>query len=238
MRNVRGIAPKLNNQREIPLRQISAMCASWVLAVALSLASGGASASGTGISLILERTGQSVEIFTNLRAKDLRAIFGVDALGLTGADGRVSYGALRTAGTFDFGDTVVRDVTVSQGDQELLLEAMSIMVHPLDNELPFETPIDGAIAMSVCTVPDPLEPPDIADLDLYGGFITYPPSGYGALTITFPNMIPMEMELLTYSDGAFVERTYLELPANAVVHLPAVAARDAQRSVLQRLFAW
>lgn len=187
------------------------------------------------LRLVVNRLDDSVEIYAALRADAMPNILQADPAGLAAPDGRVYYGELRTSGTFEFGDTMVDRVGFSAGGLATEIEAMSVMVHPEANFLPFETPIDGVIAMSVCTVPDPEVPPQISELRLYSGFIAYPVNGFDALSLDLPHDKTIEVELVSFVDGVEDTReTQLLAPGD-----PMVFEQSARASWAERLgLAW
>ena len=174
------------------------------------------------LRIIVDRRKSSIEVFTYKSADSLLPMFGADPNGLAAADGRVYFGELRETGTFDFGDTIVAKVGFTVDGAPVTLEAMSVMVHPIDNGLPFETPLDGNIAMSVCNVEDPVVPPTMADLSLYGGFIAYPVDGHGDVTMRLPNTEPLSIDLITFAQGKKQTQERLTVPASAEIPLPPV----------------
>lgn len=153
------------------------------------------------VRLLVNRLDDSVEIYATLNADALPSILQADPAGLAAEDGRVYFGDFRRSGTFDFGDKMIADVGFRVDGADTQLEAMSVMVHPVTNVLPFESPIDGVIAMSVCTVPDPATPPEIGALRLYSGMVAYPTDGFGALSLVLPHDREIQVELISFVDG-------------------------------------
>ncbi|MEM7520663.1 MAG: hypothetical protein AAF307_06455 [Pseudomonadota bacterium] len=153
------------------------------------------------LRLIVNRMSDSVEIYAAIVASDLPTILQADPSGLAAEDGRVYFGELRQFGTFDFGDEMISQIALTVDGAPTQLEAMSVMVHPETNVLPFETPVDGVIAMSVCTVDDPSVPPEINALRLYSGIIAYPVDGLAALSLSLPNQEAIEVEMVSYVEG-------------------------------------
>ncbi|MEL6700973.1 MAG: hypothetical protein AAFO58_04740, partial [Pseudomonadota bacterium] len=155
----------------------------------------------TDLSLIIDRRETSIEVFARIPAAILRPVFATDPAGLAGPDGRVWFGALRETGTFDFGDAMISEVAFKADGAKAPFEAMSVMVHPADNTLSFDDPIDGNIAMSVCGVADPVIPPTIDELTLYAGFISYPVTADAALTLDLPNTRPVHVAVRQFMEG-------------------------------------
>jgi len=206
----------------------------------LSLAAGlilvaNAALAGPDLRLIVDRSAKAIEIFAGIEAQDLPDLLAADPTGLAAADGRVYFGALRETGTFDFGDEMISDVVFEVGGQATQLEAMSVMVHPQTNILPYATPIDGAIAMAVCGVPDPDEPPAIDTLKLYSGFIAYPTDGREALSLTLPNARPIEVSVINYVNGQEVGRDTVTLNPGEPLQLAANEGAWSARAWLTSL---
>ncbi|WP_147127687.1 hypothetical protein [Shimia ponticola] len=190
------------------------------------------------IDVLVDRRPQSIELFMRFPARNTETIFGITPDALAASDGRVYFGALRETGTFDFGDAMIAGTRLSLGGEEQPLEAMSVMVHPADNALPFETPLDGNIAMAVCTVPDPVVPPALTDLVLYTGFISYPATGAGEIKLSMPNTVPLELAVSVFEDGRLVQRHSVDADKNSDILIVAEGALAEENWLgrLQRLF--
>ncbi len=111
----------------------------------------------SGLEMIVDRGDGHVSVFLSMPAPAAVDLFGLPPAALVGADGTVPFDALRL-GTFDIGDTLWTDVRATIDGVPATFEAMSLMVHPKDSRAPFDTPLDGIIAIGVCTVPDPNAP--------------------------------------------------------------------------------
>lgn len=189
------------------------------LALLLSLAPSALLAAD--LEMIVDRKADSVEIFFSLAAGDLDAVFDTDPAGLAADDGRIYFGALRETGTFDFGDLMVADARLTLGGTAQPLEAMSVMVHP-DSDLPYRDPVDGWVAMSVCGVPDPVEPPKPQDLHLYAGFIAYPGQGMAAFDLTLPHQVTLDLTVKEFHEGDLLsEAAYTLTPGQPITLDPA-----------------
>lgn len=107
--------------------------------------------------MIIDRNKDAIEVFVSLAATDIPAVFGNAADFIARPGEVVAYEALRE-GTWDQGDAMIAGAQMRVGNDAVALEAMSLMVHPKDSRAPFDTPLDGIIAIGVCTVPDPNAP--------------------------------------------------------------------------------
>lgn len=207
------------------------------LVVLAALISPPALADDSVVRLIVNRMSDSVEIFAELKADALPDVLQADPSGLAAPDGRVYFGELRSTGTFEFGDQMISKVGFEVGGRSQRLEAMSVMVHPKTNILPFETPVDGVIAMSVCTVPDPVEPPQIEDLRIYSGLIAYPVDGTQSVSLTLPLAEAIDVELVTYVEGRRGETARLSLAPGDSIDLAAAETGWMARLGLSSLWS-
>ena len=177
-----------------------------------------AAAAGPDLRLVIDRQETSIEVFAALDADDSHGIFGTDASGLAAEDGRIYYGAFRKTGTYDFASDLISGVSMTVDGKTAELDAMSVMVHPDDLILPFVTPFDAVLAMSVCNVNDPDSPPTLDSLRLYSGFVAYPVEGWEAFSLNLPATVPLEIEVTTYVDSANPQSTtYSVMPGEALV---------------------
>ena len=53
------------------------------------------------------------------------------------------------------------------------MQAMSLMVHPADQPVPFRTSLDAVLAVSICSVADPPADLELSDAWMFAGYITY-----------------------------------------------------------------
>lgn len=137
------------------------------------------------IELIVDRGTRGIEIFLGMPARTAITRFGLDPALLTGMGGAVNFADF-SGGTWDIGDHLLAGVDVRIGRAAAEFEATSLMVHLNEQRLPFETPIDGLTAISVCGVAQPATPPTLDDLYLYAGFVAYPPNAQAPLQFTLP----------------------------------------------------
>ncbi|MEM6620735.1 MAG: hypothetical protein AAF674_00780 [Pseudomonadota bacterium] len=155
------------------------------LAGAWGLMAAAAPAVAADLDVVIDRYDDSIEVYFTTRADRLVQTFALDPRHLTDAEGRVHFSELRS-GTWDIGDALISEAPSSIDGTPITMEAMSLMVHPLDEALPMTTPFEAMTAVGVCTAEDPLTPPGLADLQGYVGFIAYVDDSHGALTIDLP----------------------------------------------------
>lgn len=189
------------------------------------------SARAEDMRLIIDRFEDSVEVFLSLPAEQVPAYLGGSTDALLTEEGRFEIGVFRQTGTAVEGDAVFGTTRLLVDGQPAGVEAMSVMVHPIDLPLPLETPIDGVAAMSICTVPDRETAPLLSELQMYGGFIAWPVDGFAPVTLELHNPEPIELWLGHFAGGLAVSAEMLSLPANAVISLPAQQVPVAKRFV-------
>ena len=153
------------------------------------------------VRIIVDRMEDSVEIFLSLPAPLVPTALSGSTDGLSNGDGTFDLGVFRATGTAIEGDDVISGSRLIAGGERATVEAMSVMLHPGDLPLPFETPIDGVAAMSICTVPPTESLPSLESLQLYGGFIAYPAAGIEALNLFLGNEEPIEVVLAEFVEG-------------------------------------
>ncbi|SFR16614.1 hypothetical protein [Poseidonocella sedimentorum] len=185
------------------------------------------------LTVLVDRRDDELQLFVRLPAADLEAVFGLSPAPLADAEGRVSFARLREEGTYEFTEVLAATIGLRAGGAHHGFEAMSVMVHPPENALPFATPLDGLLAMSACIGTDTAEPPRVAELELIGGFITYPVAGLAEVMISLPNREALEAEVLTFKAGVPLSRETVTLPPRGTITLPA--AENWIRRLLRRL---
>ncbi|MEL6410821.1 MAG: hypothetical protein AAFS08_16145 [Pseudomonadota bacterium] len=143
-------------------------------------------ASDTYLTLIVNRDHDSAVYYLAMPADDITGLLATDPHLVFSDNGAVPIDQFRQYGSFELADEVFAKVTGTAGEKQLSFEAMSMMVHPLDQPQPFATPWDGVTAISVCTVDygrDSLFP---SGLQLYYGAYTDGIKPDEPLKISFP----------------------------------------------------
>ncbi|MGX9355451.1 hypothetical protein ACS3SW_09885 [Roseobacteraceae bacterium S113] len=183
------------------------------------------------LDLIIARSAEAVELFISTRSDNFVTRFGLDPALLAEPDGTVNFDDLRL-GTFDTADVMFEGVSARVDGAPAPLEAMSMMVHPIDAKLPFETHVDGLIAIAVCTVPTPTTPPTLDVLWGYAGFITYVDNSAGALSLSLPAFggAPLKVTIRDYDTTGVLTRYEQVLTSGETIEIPASPA--ARASVL------
>lgn len=133
------------------------------------------------LHLIVNRASDAIAIYAALPADLLQARFdGLPGRLQAGPEG-IDIDSLST-GTVDIADWLIARSDARLGGAPAVLEPLSVMVHPTELGLPFETPRDGAIATSVCTAP-PMGPLPLDALTLFAGFFLSPVDGAAPLML-------------------------------------------------------
>ena len=161
----------------------------------------------SSLDIIVLRGEDTIEVFFSAPTRGYIDLFGMSPSMLEEPDGTVDFDALRE-GTFDMADDIFASVDTWFAGAPVFFEAMSMMVHPIDDRLQFRTPVDGMVAMAVCTVPTPDIPPALDTLWAYSGFITYvdDPSGPVSLELTAMTLPSVEVSVRYFTEEGFVGR--------------------------------
>lgn len=192
-----------------------------VAAIAAALAAFFASApfsaaSAPSLTVILHRVDGRIELFLRAPAADISTIFGASTEILADENGAVDFDDLRF-GTWPIAQELAEHVDVDVGGAPAVLEPMSLMVHLDAWAPPFETPIDGMTAISVCGGPDPDAPPRLSELTAFAGYVLYVDDPSAAVSVSIP---------LLGEDAIAVEiRDYVDFEPTGVSHV-SLAARE------------
>ena len=171
------------------------------------------------LSLIVDRSDRGVEMFVKLataQTEDLLAPFPAHFLA---DDGQVDIGPFRD-GTYEEGDELWAQVRTVIGGKEAEVEAMSMMVHPDNLPVAFNDPVDGLIAMAVCTVTDPDARFAVEELSTYAGFIAWDVAGHDRVQISFPTA--MDVEVTEFFEGREIYKAALTVGPDVPLELDAV----------------
>lgn len=185
------------------------------------------------VELIVDRDERTIELFMSLPGEAITPLFAVEPKGLVSLDGTVTFDDLRI-GTAAQADWLIQKTAFRVAGEPAVFEAMSMMVHPKEDRLPFLDPIEGSIAMSVCNVPDP-GPLTLDLLHTYAGFIAYPTKGYGALALDLPTSETLTLTVHEYDRGEFLRKSEILLAPGETLSLEAVSLTD--RGVLDGRWA-
>lgn len=121
------------------------------------------------VSVLIHRTDRGTELFLSGDATTLFSAFGAGADALSTEDGLVVYDDFKN-GTWGIGDALLAQTEVRVGGRPVAFEAMSFMLHPKTEPVPFETPLDGMIAIGICNTLSSDERYGLSDLKAYAGY--------------------------------------------------------------------
>ncbi|MEM9106704.1 MAG: hypothetical protein AAGC96_13710 [Pseudomonadota bacterium] len=187
------------------------------------------------LEMVVDRTDGYIEVYFATPATTLAGLFDLSPQALAGSDGTVNFDSLRL-GTANIGDELFARVESRIGNTETQFEAMSVMVHPIGDEMPFYTALDGIIAISVCTVDNPPQPPTLAQLRAYSGFIAVTDEHSGTLSMKMPNPegTSWRVSVRDHTDGT-LERIYVTtISPEGELMLPG----GSDISMFDRIFDW
>ncbi|MEN0041552.1 MAG: hypothetical protein AAF764_09480 [Pseudomonadota bacterium] len=161
------------------------------------------------MSVIVERKPDYIEVFVGMPATGLKQIFALPEHSLAAADGTVDFESLRS-GTWDIGDDAFDTVDARLGGRAVNFEAMSVMLHPIAERVPFRTAVDATLAVSICQVDTPPVRPTLSELYAYAGFISLQNDTKQPLTLTFSetDRLPWLVDVKIYDDGKLVETSW------------------------------
>jgi len=140
---------------------------------------------GYAQEVIVTRGEKSIGLYVRMAYNNVPSFFGAEVQGFADADGKLAADAL-FSGTFEQADALIADMSFTVGPEKVIFEALSMMVHPPNSDLMFDTPLDAEIGIAVCGVPLPDRPIVDADLTWVAGWYAYPVDPAQDLTITFP----------------------------------------------------
>lgn len=176
------------------------------------------------IDMVVERRGDSVEIYLGGNAQTVSNAFGADPSVFTNAEGFVPFDSFQS-GTWSLGDRLLSGVSIDIGGSSHALEATSLMLHPADLHVPFRNAVDAVMAVSICAV---LNPPDNLTLDdasLYAGYIAFTQAANEPIMLrgnTLPGAI--KVRILDFWDGQLVGEAMRVWSAQEPLMLPATPA--------------
>ena len=180
----------------------------FLLVITIVLLALSSPASARDATVVVHRGDSAVELYFSLPAPSLVSVFGLPPERLEQADGTVDFEPLRL-GTWEIGDAAFEGVDARIGGAPAVFEAMSLMVHPANAKLPLRDPVEGMIAISVCTVPQPEMPPSLDELHAYTGYIAYTDAPQGPVLLRLPETgrRTLEVTVLDFTDHRLTGRS-------------------------------
>ena len=164
------------------------------------------------VALIVDRKDGDIELFFGLPAARITDVFAAPPQILVDADGLVTFDDLRE-GTWDAGDDLFAGVEARLGARSVSFEAMSVMVHPIDQRVPLNDPLDGIIAVSICMAIIPGARLPLDTLYLYAGFIGYAEETDAPLELSFTQTgrLPSIIDVREHRDGVLIRTHRVKL---------------------------
>ncbi|MEL6683154.1 MAG: hypothetical protein AAFQ09_10990 [Pseudomonadota bacterium] len=185
----------------------------------------------TAQEIIVTRGEKSIGLYVRMPYNDVPSFFGAEVQGFADADGTLATDALFN-GTFEQADALITYLSFAVGSENVAFEALSMMVHPPNSDLTFDTPLDAEIAIAVCGVPLPDGPIVDADLTWVAGWYAYPIDPEQDLTISFPATGRMTevVEVTSFDGDTRLDTSNVTLADGGSLTLPYVGSR--------RWFSW
>ena len=171
------------------------------IALAAAVAVAPSSVRADDLSIIINRADTFTEVYVSARAETLFATLDADTGVVPMQNGLVEYASF-ASGTWDIGDTLLKSATLLIDQQVAQLEAMSFMLHPADDKLRFETPLDGMISIGVCNALTSDNSYRLSDLTGYAGYYIDRDSTGGTMNLTLANPLPHDLSLTIFDYGA------------------------------------
>lgn len=177
-------------------------------------------AAAADLDIVVDRQSDSIEFFMSTRADRFVSIFDFSPELLAGRTDTVDFAPFRE-GTWDIGDALLSKAPAALDGSPIVFEAMSLMVHPLDLAFPIPTPLDALLAISVCAVEPPEEPPTLEELQGYVGFIAYVEDTKGVLTLQLPKTgrAPLRVSIREFKDGVPRGHYEVTVPDGGIVEM-------------------
>lgn len=166
------------------------------------------SARASDLTVIVDVSEDGAAYYMSLPATEIENVLGTDPDLLFSNEGSVPIDDFRLNGSFELGDDVFGRIEGRVDGEHAPFETMSMMVHPLADPAPFQTPWDAVTATAVCIVDykeDQLTP---GWLQLYYGSYAHRVDGTSGLQLTFPQTgrDAVDVTLHLYQDGTYVGR--------------------------------
>jgi len=183
--------------------------------------------------IIVSRQNNTIDVFLSLPGDRLESLTGVDASFLTDAQGGINFNDFRTD-TAPLGDRVFDKVSFSVGEHPVDAQAIALMMHDQDLNVPFATPWDAMTAVTLCIAPVDAAPTALDQVQSYVGLSLYPVAGMDTLKVAFPPTRGQQMQydVLTFVNGALQSRKPLVLDAGGVVRFDMPSAYPGWHGVL------
>ncbi len=173
------------------------------------------------LTLIVSRDEGYVEFYIQGSADLVLELLGKRPEEITDKNDAVDFASFQN-GTWKTADRLIDQLKVHLDGNGDVLEAMSLMLHPKSDLIPFQTPTDGQFAVSICNALSREPVSDLSTLNLFAGYILVPASKSSAIQISFPNanLDKTFLRLITYTQGQFLSSKRLRLNNHATINIP------------------
>lgn len=187
------------------------------------------------LEMVVDRSDGHVEVYFSTPATTLFDLFGLPPQAIAGRDGTVDFNRMRL-GTADIGDELFDKVESRIASVETQLKAMSVMVHPIGDKMPLNTALDGIIAISVCVAENPAQPPTLAQLQAYSGFVVTTDEHTSTVSMKMPNPVATSwrVSVRDYADGTLQQSYVTSISPEGELTLPG----GSDVSLFGRIVNW
>lgn len=171
------------------------------------------------VSVVVSRAATHTEIYMSANAEALFRVFDTDTRIIPSQDGFIDYAGF-AAGTWGIGDALLSDTLMTIGTAPVQPEAMSFMLHPSTDVLPFLTPLDAMIAIGVCNALSSDVLYQLSEMTGYVGYYIDQASQDAALNLKLSAVLDRGLTLHVADHGAgHHTESELYFAAGSVVNL-------------------
>ncbi|MEM7061361.1 MAG: hypothetical protein AAF557_27605 [Pseudomonadota bacterium] len=186
-----------------------------------------APAFASDLDMVVYRYDDAVEVFISARADVFAAAFDMADGQLNGRDGVLQHQRLNIEAR-QISDVVLARSEITIGGEQSLKDPMGLVVHPLDQAVAVETPLDAVSAIAGCKVPLPDGQPDLAVLQAYFGIFIEAEDPLQTIELTFPGAeTPLSVDVRDFHGLEEIGRSTLIVAENGVLTIPTGSAPDA-----------
>ena len=193
-----------------------------LLAVPVLLIASPRSLTAQDLTILVGRMDNATELYLMARADIIFEVFDTSPKILTGSHDKVNLSALSN-GTFEAADVLMSNAEVQIGDYDAGFEAMSLMVHPLDQPLPMTTPLEALTAIGVCSaLPAERLVIPLQELRAYVGYFTSEVALRPTMSLNLPYeaQSPLRVSLLDFYNGRLVATRHFDWVGSPLVIEP------------------
>ena len=170
-------------------------------------------ARASDLTVIMNVSDNGAAYYMSLPATEISDLLGTEPDLLFSDAGSVPIDDFRLNGSFELGDQVFARVEGRVQGERAPFETMSMMVHPLEDPAPFQTPWDAVTATSVCIVDYDENQLTPEWLQLYYGSYAHNVEGASGVQLVFPQTgrKPVNVTMHLYRDGTYLRREQVVL---------------------------